>query len=200
MNLTERFNEAMQFALAVHSGQLRKGTDVPYASHLLAVASIVLEYGGDEDLAIAALLHDSIEDRGIDEGEIRRRFGDDVAGIVTGCSDSFVKDPTKKLPWATRKKGYLRHLETASDSVLLVSMADKLHNIRSILKDFREIGDAIWGRFNASKGETLWFYSSMLEIFQKRGRHKELLGEFSRTVANLQTLAEARQSNNTHRD
>ena len=191
MNLTARFGEAVQFALTAHAGQLRKGTPVPYAAHLLAVAGIVLDYGGDEDQAIAALLHDCIEDCGIDAAQIRARFGDAVAGMVVSCSDSMEKDPSRKPPWLARKKAYLEHLQTADGPALLVSTADKLHNARSILRDFRKMGDRVWERFKASKEETLWYYDALVRIFQAKGAHKMLADELSRTVADLRGLAQA---------
>jgi (p)ppGpp synthase/HD superfamily hydrolase len=189
MNLSPRFDSAMQFALEAHRGHRRKGTKIPYASHLLAVASIVLDYGGDEDEAIAALLHDAVEDRGVDSEDIRRRFGDKAADIVVACSDSLEKDPNKKADWRTRKKAYLKYLETAASDVLLVSAADKLHNVRTIVKDFREIGNEAWERFKGKKDGTLWYYESLVEIFKARGEHGMLVEEFARTVAILQSLA-----------
>jgi (p)ppGpp synthase/HD superfamily hydrolase len=189
MKLSPLFEEALQFALAAHRDHLRKGTQVPYVSHLLAVASVVLDYGGDEHEAIAALLHDSVEDRGVDPEDIRRRFGDRVANIVVACSDSVEKDPNKKADWRLRKETYLRHLETAPSPVLLVSAADKLHNARSIIKDFMDVGQKIWKRFKGGKDGSLWYYSSIVEILKKRGEHRLLVDELARTVAELQRLA-----------
>ncbi len=189
MKLSPLFEAALQVALAAHKNHLRKGTQVPYASHLLAVASIVLDYGGDEDEAIAALLHDSVEDRGVDPEDIRQRFGDKVANIVVACSDSLEKDPNNKADWRKRKEAYLEHLETAPSPVLLVSAADKLHNVRSIAKDFLEVGHAVWARFKGGKDGTLWYYNSLVEIFRKRGEHRMLVNELARTVAELQRLA-----------
>jgi len=189
MILSPLFEEAMRFALTAHKGHLRKGTQVPYASHLLAVASIVLDYGGDEDEAIAALLHDSVEDCGVEPEEIRRRFGDKAGNIVVACSDSLEKDPTKKANYQLRKEAYLRHMKTAPPAVLLVSAADKLHNSRSIVKDFLEVGHAVWARFKGDKDGTLWYYASLVEILTKRGEHRTLVDELARTVAELQRLA-----------
>ena len=185
MKLSPLFEEALQFALAAHKNQLRKGTQVPYVSHLLAVASIVLDYGGDEDEAIAALLHDSVEDCGVDLEEIRMRFGDKVSNIVSACSDSFERNPSKKAPWQERKEAYLRHLQTAPPPVLRVSAADKLHNARSIVKDYREIGDEVWKRFKAGGSQTLWYYEALVRIFTARGEHKWLVAEVSRAVTDL---------------
>ncbi len=189
MKLSPLFEEALQVALASHKHHLRKGTQIPYVSHLLAVANIVLDYGGDEDEAISALLHDSVEDCGVDPEEIRKRFGDKAANIVVACSDSLEKDPKNKASWRLRKEAYLGHLETAPSSVLLVSAADKLHNARSIVKDLREVGRAVWARFKGDEDGTLWYYNSLVEIFTKRGEHQMLVDELTRTVAELQRLA-----------
>ncbi len=189
MKLSPRFEEALQLALAAHKNQLRKGTQIPYVSHVLAVASIVLDYGGDEDEAIAALLHDSVEDCGVDPEDIRRRFGDDAANIVIACSDSLEMDPKNKAAWRLRKEAYLGHLDTAPPPVLLVSAADKLHNVRSILKDFLELGHEVWERFKGGKDGTLWYYASLVEILKKRGEHRMLVDELARTVAEIQRLA-----------
>jgi len=188
MKLSPLFEEALQFALAAHKNQLRKGTQVPYVSHLLAVASIVLDYGGDEDEAIAALLHDSVEDCGVDPEEIRTRFGDKATNIVVACTDSFEKNPSKKAPWRARKEAYLQHLETAPPPVLRVSAADKLHNARSIVKDYREIGDEVWNRFKVGGREALWYYEELVKIFSARGEHKWLVAELSRAVAELRNI------------
>ena len=142
-----------------------------------------------DDQAIAALLHDCVEDRGVRPEEIRERFGKKVADIVVACSDSLEKDPHKKAEWRVRKQAYLEHLKTAPPPVLLVSAADKLHNARSILKDFREIGDAVWERFKGGKDGSLRYYRSLVEIFQARGEHRPLVDEFARTVAELQRLS-----------
>ena len=190
MKLTTEFEDALRFALAAHSGKLRKGTQIPYASHLLAVASIVLDYGGNECQAMAALLHDTIEDCGVDPGELRRRFGAEVADIVVACSDSLEKDPLQKAPWGARKEAYIKHMKTASPPVQLVSAADKLHNIRSIAKDFREVGNGIWERFNASREEILWYYDALVEIFRQSGNHKMLVEELARVVAELRGMVE----------
>jgi (p)ppGpp synthase/HD superfamily hydrolase len=166
LHLTKRFEDALIFALAAHDGQFRKGTEIPYASHLLAVASIVMDYGGEEDEAIAALLHDCVEDRGVRPEEIRARFGEEIKSIVVACSDSLEEDPDDKPDWRPRKEAYLEHLKTAPPPVLLVSAADKLHNVRSIVKDFLEIGHAVWTRFKGGKDGSLWYYESLVNIFK----------------------------------
>jgi (p)ppGpp synthase/HD superfamily hydrolase len=157
MELASRFADAVSFALGVHAGQVRKGTGIPYITHPLAVASITLEYGASEDEAIAGVLHDAIEDsrRPLEtKAEIRSRFGAGVAEIVEGCSDSETKP---KLPWRERKERHLEHLRTVAPSVLLVAAADKAHNARSILKDYQEVGEALWDRFSGKKDGTLWY-------------------------------------------
>jgi (p)ppGpp synthase/HD superfamily hydrolase len=157
------------FASDLHRHQVRKGTRTPYVSHLLAVCSIVLEHGGGEDEAIAALLHDGPEDQG---GEmtlhsIRDRFGGTVASIVAACSDTFEQP---KPPWTDRKTRYLEHLDRdgIDPSVLLVSAADKLHNLRSILADLRTAGDGLWARFNSTPEQQLWYYSQLAGIYRRR--------------------------------
>jgi len=157
--LAARVPDAVIFALDLHRSQVRKDTTIPYASHLLAVSSLVLESGGTEDEAIAALLHDTVEDQGGQPTleEIRRRFGDVVAGVVEECSGEDKSDGTS---WRTRKQRYLTHLPEASPSALLVSLADKVHNARWMLQDYREIGDRLWERFNADEPKCdsiLWF-------------------------------------------
>ena len=162
----------MAYAYQVHSGQRRKGTGIPYMAHILGVAAIALEYGADEDESIAALLHDAAEDGGGEAtlAEIRARFGDAVGDIVLGCSDSLVEDPEDKLPWQERKENYLAHLENASASVCLVSAADKLHNVRSILRDYHEHGEAIWDRFQGKRDGTLWYYETVADMLVRRYR------------------------------
>lgn len=153
--------------MAAHGGQTRKGSDVPYASHLLGVASLVLEAGGDEDMAIAGLLHDTIEDTETTAPDIAATFGPRVAAIVEGCTDT---DEMPKPPWRARKERYLAHLRSPATppDVLAVSRADKLHNARSMLMDCRALGDDFWIRFNADVGEQLWYLSSLVDIFTDR--------------------------------
>jgi len=162
----------MMYAYQVHSGQRRKGTGIPYIAHILGVAAIALEYGADEDEAIGALLHDAAEDGGGEAtlAEIRARFGDSVGDIVLGCSDSLVEDPEDKLPWRERKENYLAHLEHANASVCLVSAADKLHNVRSIIRDYREHGDEVWERFQGKRDGTLWYYEIVADTLIRRYR------------------------------
>lgn len=166
--LTPRFEAALVYAAQLHAAQTRKGSGVPYVSHLMAVASLVLEAGGDEDAAIAALLHDAAEDQGglRTLAEIRRRFGDGVADIVAACSDTF-EEP--KPPWHARKRAYLAHLRDAPPRVRLVSCADKLHNARAIATDHRRLGEALWARFNAGRDDILWYYRELAAIFTEHG-------------------------------
>ena len=159
-----RFEAALVFAAHKHKDQTRKGTPSPYISHLIQVAGIALENGADEDEAIAALLHDVIEDQNVTEQELAARFGPQVAAIVAGCSDSASTD---KAPWRERKEAYIAHVLTASPSVRLVSSCDKLHNARAILADYQDLGEAVWGRFNASSADILWYYQSLADAFQE---------------------------------
>jgi (p)ppGpp synthase/HD superfamily hydrolase len=188
--LTRRFVEALAYATEVHAGQSRKGTPVPYVSHVLAVCSLVLEDGGVEDEAIAALLHDAVEDGGgrprLDD--IRRRFGDRVAEIVWACSDT---DETPKPPWKERKTRYIAHVREAGPEARRVSCADKLHNARSILRDYRVLGERVWDRFSASAEENLWYYRELVLAFRQPDR-SPLVGELERVVSELEAERNAR--------
>ena len=185
--MTSRFEQALVFTAQLHREQRRKGSNVPYVSHLLAVAALVLEHGGDEDEAIAALLHDAVEDQGgaTTREKIRGRFGERVTGIIEGCTDS---ETIPKPPWEERKRVYIARLNGASASVRLVCAADKLHNARSILSDYRNLGDEIWQRFEARKEGTLWYYRSVLDILIQAGR-TPLVNELERVVSELERLA-----------
>jgi len=168
--LTERISQALALAVEAHTGQSRKGTDIPYVAHPMGVASIALDHGADEEQAMAALLHDAIEDGGAQYAKlIRDKFGDRVADIVEGCTDGIPDDSGKKTPWKSRKEQYLAHLKNASDDVLLVSGSDKLHNARAIVEDLLRIGTAVYDRFTATKEQTLWYYESLANIFSERG-------------------------------
>jgi (p)ppGpp synthase/HD superfamily hydrolase len=188
MPLTERFHEALDYSAALHAAQLRKGSQTPYVAHLLAVAAIALEYGADEDEAIAALLHDAVEDQGgaPTREEIRRRFGPRVATIVDGCTDG---DTVPKPPWLERKEKYLAHLPTAGASVHLVSAADKLHNVRSIVQDHRLLGDTVWRRFTAGKDGTLWYYRQVADVLGQVWPGP-LVDELERAVRELERRAD----------
>ena len=184
--LGARFERALLFATRKHAGQHRKGTTVPYVAHLLSVAGLVLEAGGDEDLAIAALLHDVVEDCGGAPmlKEIRRRFGKRVADVVDGCTDT---DLDPKPPWRQRKEDYLKHLRTADADTRLVSAADKLHNVRSIVAAYREIGDRVWERFHGKRDGTLWYYRTLLDEFQRK-KSSPLIRELERAVIDLESV------------
>jgi len=182
--LTQRFTDALGYATDVHARQSRKGTSVPYVSHVLAVCSLVLEDGGGEDEAIAALLHDAVEDGGGQPrlDDIRRRFGDRVAEIVWACTDT---DETPKPPWKDRKTRYIAHVREAGPDARRVSCADKLHNARSILRDYRALGEPLWDRFSGSAEDNLWYYRSLVEAFRQPDR-SPLVAELERVVAELE--------------
>ena len=191
MILSQRFEDALVYAARLHAKQIRKGTTIPYVSHLLSVASIVLEHGGNEVEAIAALLHDAIEDQGGAETreEIRRRFGDAVVSIVDGCTDAEV---IPKPPWKERKEQYIARLSHASPSILLVSAADKLHNARAILGDYRALGENLWDRFNGGKEGTLWYYKSLVDAFKQAAAGTALgplIEELERVVGEIEKLS-----------
>ena len=183
MILSVKFERALVYASIVHGGQLRKGTGVPYVSHLLGVASIALEYGANEDEAIAALLHDAVEDAGGADRleDIRVRFGDNIANIVDECTDSYT---LPKPPWKERKEKYISHIAQAPRSARLVSASDKLHNARSILKDYRLEGESLWSRFSGGKDGTLWFYQSLVQVL-RAAEDNELNRELYRVVEEI---------------
>lgn len=167
--LTDRFSEALAFAEKLHRQQKRKGNDIPYIAHLLAVCATVLEWGGDEDTAIAALLHDAVEDQGGLEtlSLIKARFGDNVAGIVAACSDSTSADSTRKAPWLERKQRHIDHLKSVGPDVALVTVADKLHNLHAQIRDIQRHGPATMARFNASPGQIVWFNRQIVSALSK---------------------------------
>lgn len=185
--LTGRFDEALAFASRLHREQVRKGSGIPYVAHLLATASLALENGADEDEAIAALLHDAVEDQGGPgiRAEIERRFGPRVAGIVDECSDT---DQDPKPPWRERKEAYLAHLASASRSTLLVASCDKLHNARSVLEDYDRLGEELWERFSGGRDGTLWYYRSIADALA-RVFDSPVVAELGRTVAELEERA-----------
>lgn len=181
MRLTDRFKDALEFAVDLHADQRRKGSGIPYVAHLLGVASLVLEYGGDEDEAIAALLHDAVEDQGGQPTRqmIAKKYGENVAQIVDGCTDS---DTIPKPPWRERKEAYIAHIASASPSVLLVSACDKLYNVRTIMADYRILGDDLWERFKGGKRDgTLWYYQALVRAFKAAGS-QPVFDELERTV------------------
>ena len=181
-----RLQRAFRYAAEKHEGQTRKQTAVPYLSHLMAVASLVLEAGGDEDMAIAALLHDVVEDCGGMPRlrEVRKMFGPRVAKIVNGCTDSFGEP---KAEWVERKKEYLREVKHADIETRLVSSSDKLHNVRTILTDYRRDGEAIWARFSGKKDGTLWYYRALSDEYQRRSPNR-ITRELEIAVAELERV------------
>jgi (p)ppGpp synthase/HD superfamily hydrolase len=170
MILTSRFEDALTYALHLHANQFRKGSQVPYFSHLISTAALVMEHGGDEDLVIAALLHDSAEDQGGRETlrAIRERFGERVARIVAECSDTM---EIPKPPWRARKMAYLNHLQNADYDVYMVSAADKIHNIRTICTDYRNYGERFWDRFQGGKEGMLWYLGELLKVYKTNFKH-----------------------------
>jgi (p)ppGpp synthase/HD superfamily hydrolase len=189
VTLGERFERALEYATRLHREQRRKGNDVPYVAHLLGVTSLVLEDGGSEDEAIAALLHDAVEDQGGRPrlAEIEREFGSNVAHIVQGCSDA---DVTPKPPWRDRKTRYVAALASHDASVRRVSLADKLYNARTILLDYRRLGDELWKRFNP-ESDQLWYYRALVSAFRET-TESPLVDELDRVVKELEQLVAAR--------
>jgi GTP pyrophosphokinase len=187
MTLSARFQYALSYAAQLHREQLRKGSETPYVAHLLGVASIALCHGANEEEAIAALLHDAVEDQGgaATREEIRKRFGEEVARIVDGCTDT---DVTPKPPWRQRKEAYIRHVRDASASVRLVSASDKVDNARAILSDYRQCGESVWDRFQGGKDGTLWYYRSLIEAFTAAGINP-LVEELGRIVSEIERMA-----------
>ena len=187
MSYGERFEKALLYAARLHRDQERKGTDTPYVTHLLAVTAIVGENDGTEDEVIAALLHDGPEDQGGKERlkDIRARFGDEVAKIVDGCTDTY-EEP--KPTWRPRKEAYVARMASAPASVRLVSSADKLHNARTILADLRTVGEDLWDRFTGGKEGTLWYYRALVEAYAEAGSN-HVIEELDRVVRKIEALA-----------
>lgn len=196
----DRFTDALVCATQWHAGQRRKGTTIPYIAHLLGVASLALEAGADEDLAIAALLHDAVEDAGDQQQadrraeEIRVRFRPRVLDAVLGCTDAGPAEKAaeaarapedRRAAWRARKERYIHHLRSASPDVRLVSAADKLHNARAVVADLRTLGDALWTRFNGGKEGTLWYYRALADAFAELGP-AALAGELGRVAAEME--------------
>ncbi len=186
-DLTPTYGEALAYATDLHRGQTRKGTAVPYVSHLLAVSALVLEAGGTEEQAIAGLLHDALEDQGdrTSYAQIADRFGAEVARIVRACSDT---EAVPKPPWRARKEAYLAHLESADVAVLQVSLADKLHNARSLVTDVLAVGVGYLDRFSAGVADQLWYYGALVDIFTRRLPGNAQAAELGFTVARLRVL------------
>lgn len=191
--LSDRFLKAFTLAFSLHGEQLRKASETPYIAHLLAVAALVLENGGTEDQAIAALLHDAVEDQGgMDTlNRIRAEFGNRVAELVDGCTDSYTQP---KEDWRPRKVAYLEKLKTVPDEVLLISLADKIHNARSILRDLHLRGESTWEKFKGKKSGTLWYYQSLAKVFDE-APYPILQNELRNLVDEIQTLANLMEAN-----
>lgn len=186
--LTERISEALALAVEAHDGQKRKGTNIPYIAHPMGVASIALDHGADEDQAMAALLHDAVEDGGSQYAKrIREQFGDRVADIVEGCTDGVLDANGKKEAWGPRKERYIDHLKSATDDVLLVSGSDKLHNARAIVEDLLRIGPAVFDRFTATQEQTIWYYETLANVFSNRGT--PIASALKDTVQRMRQLA-----------
>jgi (p)ppGpp synthase/HD superfamily hydrolase len=184
--LTARFEDALVYATRLHAAQRRKGSTIPYISHLLGVASLVLEYGGGEDEAIAGLLHDAVEDQGGERAraEILKRFGPRVTAIVDGCTDT---DQEPKPPWRPRKEVFLDQLRAAPVAVRLVVACDKLHNARAMARDYRVCGEAVWSRFTGGREGTLWYYRALVEVLSDPPAPP--VAERARAVSELESLA-----------
>jgi (p)ppGpp synthase/HD superfamily hydrolase len=184
--------KAFRYAAAKHYGQARKQSAVPYLSHLMAVTSLVLEGGGDEEMAMAALLHDVVEDCGGMPRlrEVHKKFGVRVAKIVEGCTDSF-SDP--KLPWIVRKKEYIKRLKHEDAETRLVSASDKLHNVRTVITDYRQHGESIWKRFSGGREGTLWYYRALSDEFQRR-KPNRITRELALAVEELERTAGVKRS------
>lgn len=186
MAYSARLDDAFTLARTLHDTQTRKGSSVPYLSHLLAVAGMVSEHGGDEDQVIAALLHDSVEDQGGRPllEELRDWYGDHVAALVEACTDAFDRP---KPPWKERKLGYLARIPQAPREARLIIAADKIHNLRSLIADYEIVGEKLWDRFTASRDETLWYYRSVLDALADDWKHP-ILNEYRRNFDALRAL------------
>ena len=186
MKLSEQFFKAVQYATEQHANQPRKSTDIPYICHPLGVASLVIESGGDEDQAIGGLLHDVAEDCGGEPRlvEIEQMFGSRVAEMVRGCSDSLVTTEGEKEKWTIRKENHIKHLETATSDVLIVTAADKLHNARAIATDFQIVGSKVWERFNSETTPQMitWYYREMLRVLSLHGVNPVLLAPLKEAI------------------
>ena len=191
--LTGQFSKALVYAELKHHNQVRKGGDIPYLGHLLSVAGLVIDDNGSEAQAIAALLHDCVEDAGGAPTleEIKANFGDDVARIVSECSDT---DETPKPPWHDRKSSYIAHLAEVGEDTILVSLADKLDNARAILRDFRADGPPLWQRFTVTDpADHLWYYGKLLGAYRSRGAESWMVEELGRVLDELTGLVTARE-------
>jgi (p)ppGpp synthase/HD superfamily hydrolase len=193
MKLSRQFEKALVYATRIHGGQLRKKTKIPYIGHILGVTAIAMEYGANETEAIAALLHDAVEDCGGKKRlrDIEKIFGKAVARIVDGCTDTYEKP---KPPWLERKKKYVTHVRHAPVATKLVSASDKLHNVRACLMTYRQEGERLWSRFSGGKQGTLWYYRALVTAFGKNRRITSLVEEIDRTLTALESLANTGRS------
>jgi (p)ppGpp synthase/HD superfamily hydrolase len=191
MKLSRQFEKALVYATRAHSDQTRKKTGIPYIAHILGVTAIAMEYGANEIEAIAALLHDAVEDCGGARRlrDIEKKFGKAVAKIVDGCTDTY---ETPKPPWRERKEAYLAHLKDSNSATRLASASDKLHNTRAILADLRRHGLEVFGRFSGKKDGTLWYYRGLVTAFREHGDHADLVDELDRVVTQIEKLSAAR--------
>ena len=185
MKLSEKFEEALIYATRAHSDQMRKKTGIPFVAHILGVTAIALEYGANEKEAKGALLHDTVEDCGGAERlrDIGEKFGDDVARIVDGCTDTY---EAPKPPWLERKRAYIDHLKNSDRSTRLVSASDKLHNTRAILAELRRTGVEVFERFSGKKDGTVWYYRTLVTAFRQHGDHSDLIDELDRVVSEIE--------------
>jgi (p)ppGpp synthase/HD superfamily hydrolase len=185
VRLSKKFQEALIYATRAHGDQMRKKTGIPFIAHILGVTAIAMEYGAKETEAIGALLHDTVEDCGGVERlqDIREKFGEDVAGIVDGCTDTY---ETPKPPWLERKRAYIERLKESDSSTRLVSASDKLHNTRAILAELRRHGLDVFERFSGKMDGMVWYYRTLLTTFQRHGDHADLIDEFDRVVSEIE--------------
>ena len=186
MIVSSRLSDALSYVAALHAEQRRKVSGEPYLAHLLSAAAIVMEYGGNEDETIAALLHDAVEDQGgmATLEDIRRQFGPSVAEIVEGCTDAIA---SPKPPWRQRKEAHIARLREASASVRLVVAADKLHNARSLVREYRRRGESLWASFHGGRDGTLWYYRTVADVL-KQAAPTPIVEELDRIVEELRSL------------
>jgi len=197
LHLTAKFTSAVDYARHIHI-ERRKGTDIPYMAHLLGVASLVMGEAGragfqvTEDMVIAALLHDAVEDHGglLRQQDIEQNFGPNVARMVEGLSDSFSEDASKKLSWMERKQAYIQRLRGEPEDVRLISAADKLYNARAILEDYREIGPKVWDRFKRGRSDQIWYFDELIAVFKSFGTIR-VVEELERVVEELRIISAA---------
>ena len=197
LHLSSRFTSATDYARHIHI-ERRKGTNIPYMAHLLGVASLVMGEAGHavfpvtEDMVIAALLHDAVEDHGglLRQQDIEQNFGPNVARMVEGLSDSFSEDASKKLSWMERKQAYIQRLRGEPEDVRLISAADKLYNARAILEDYREIGPKVWDRFKRGRSDQIWYFDELIAVFKSFGT-SGVVAELERVVEELRRISAA---------